>query len=225
METSKPTLPCPACKKFEWWYRLPSAIGGPGGWVCGYCHPNHNVEELKNSKRDALAERVRLGNEKLWRARTQLMSVCDAGDVVNWRISWDNYRNAEIKLTMLCEELKILGFNKCFYLNEATGQRSRKCLTNPDGFSCIACPANQAQQEVYFADELFDVPARPAKTTQPVNITNIPGREELMKIRAETQQKIEEMNSVKPEDTARSAAEKLADKPYEKITPEQGKML
>jgi len=30
---------CPICGSSEWWYRPASALGGPGGRVCGRCHP------------------------------------------------------------------------------------------------------------------------------------------------------------------------------------------
>jgi len=35
---------CPACGSSDWWWRPASGLGGPGGWVCGRCHPNPNKE-------------------------------------------------------------------------------------------------------------------------------------------------------------------------------------
>lgn len=35
---------CPICGSSEWWYRPASALGGPGGRVCGRCHPNPSKE-------------------------------------------------------------------------------------------------------------------------------------------------------------------------------------
>jgi len=35
---------CPVCGSSDWWYRPPSKLGGPGGRLCGRCHPNPNKE-------------------------------------------------------------------------------------------------------------------------------------------------------------------------------------
>jgi ribosomal protein L37AE/L43A len=35
---------CPVCGCSDWWYRLPSELRGPGGWLCGQCHPKSGVE-------------------------------------------------------------------------------------------------------------------------------------------------------------------------------------
>jgi len=38
----KPNYPCSICGSTDWWWRLASGLGGPGGWLCGKCHPNPN---------------------------------------------------------------------------------------------------------------------------------------------------------------------------------------
>lgn len=40
----KPVHPCPVCGGTEWWWREPSPLRGPGGWVCQRCHPNPEKE-------------------------------------------------------------------------------------------------------------------------------------------------------------------------------------
>jgi hypothetical protein len=40
----RPIDPCGACGGTDWWWRLPSIIGGKGGWVCNTCHPKPDNE-------------------------------------------------------------------------------------------------------------------------------------------------------------------------------------
>lgn len=39
---AKPDKPCFICGCWEWWWRKPSPLGGPGEWLCGCCHPRPN---------------------------------------------------------------------------------------------------------------------------------------------------------------------------------------
>lgn len=40
LTTTPPGKPCFICGSIEWWWREPSPLGGPGGWLCSICHPD-----------------------------------------------------------------------------------------------------------------------------------------------------------------------------------------
>ncbi|MBA7639444.1 hypothetical protein ES703_47102 [subsurface metagenome] len=42
LATTTPSEPCFICGGSSWWWRQPSSLGGPGGFLCSICHPDPN---------------------------------------------------------------------------------------------------------------------------------------------------------------------------------------
>ena len=100
---------------------------------------------------DALKDRVRLGNDKLFQAWLQIRELVD--DKEEWARQMDRWQEATEKLHSLCQELKLKGYNDCLYLEN--GKRVRSCLSNPDSFWCQVCPSIYP----YWETELMEMPS------------------------------------------------------------------
>ena len=97
----------------------------------------------------ALRDRVRLGNEKLFKVWLQIRDIEEGEEKEH---QWDRWNEAQEKLHYLCLELK-QHYSDCLYLNE-NGKRTKSCLSNPDGFWCQVCPSSVS----YWAQELLALP-------------------------------------------------------------------
>lgn len=86
----------------------------------------------------ALKERVILGNQKLFDAWLKIREF--AHDSKKWSDEMDRWTEAKEKLSLLCSELKVKGYEDCLYI-DADGKRSKNCLNNPNGFWCQVCPS------------------------------------------------------------------------------------
>lgn len=94
-----------------------------------------------------LRDRVRLGNEKLNRAFDLINQIAPSSD--ERKEKFEEWHQANERLSSLCTELKLKGFTDCLYLNEK-GEKVRKCFV---GLGCRVCPSNTPFWEMEF-DEL-----------------------------------------------------------------------
>ncbi len=158
MPNERPTQPCWACHTINWWYR-PASLGGNGEWICGTCHPCPNEEDRLANERSTLIARIKLGNSKLYAALQALSSgELVNKDVVKWREQMARYHEAEIKLNGLCRELNLkYHFGECLYLDE-TGKKTRGCLNNSDGATCVSCTCKDGRMREYCEKELMELP-------------------------------------------------------------------
>lgn len=104
------------------------------------------MEEL-----DALKDRVRQGNDKLFRAWLQIRELVDDKD--EWSRQMNRWQEATEKLHNRCQELKLKGYTDYLYLEN--GKKVKRCLNNPDGFWCQACPSIYP----YWETELMEMPS------------------------------------------------------------------
>ena len=151
----KPSKSCYVCGSNNWWWRPASELGGPGGWLCGRCHPNPNpnpgsnpgTEEKYGSEVLALRDRVISGNKKLNDALEQIKGM--AHDSEEWSFQMELWHQANVKLDTLCDELKLRGYEDCLYLDEE-GKRTRSCLSSGDT-GCRVCPSR-----IHYWEQEFD---------------------------------------------------------------------
>jgi len=84
----------------------------------------------------ALRDRVKLGNEKLFKAWQQIRELNSA----EWSYQMELWYQAGKKLNVLCIELNLKGYGDCLYLEN--GKKTKSCLDNADGFWCQVCPSS-----------------------------------------------------------------------------------
>lgn len=157
-KSTKPTKPCYVCGSNAWWQRP------DGGWACGRCHPNPNPDlnpsqEGHSAEVLALRDRVKLGNDKLFKAWLQIREL--AHDSESWNYEMDRFSEAAERLRGLCRELKDQGYRDCLYLEN--GKKTRGCLQNPDQFWCQVCPSDIN----YWGKELMNLPSPRVKSSPP----------------------------------------------------------
>lgn len=100
-----------------------------------------------------LRDRVIIGNDKLWKAWLQIREM----DGEQREEQLDKWSEAQKKLHLLCQELKLKGYTDCLYLID--GKKMKNCLDNPDGFWCQVCPS----VKTYWEDELMSLPSNSGK--------------------------------------------------------------
>lgn len=98
----------------------------------------------------ALRSRVINGNEKLFQAWLQIREI--AHDSEEWSRQMELWHQAAEKLSFLCSELKLKNFTGCLYIEN--GEKTKSCLSNPDGFFCQVCPSARR----YFEEEMASLP-------------------------------------------------------------------
>ena len=101
----------------------------------------------------ALCDRIRLGNEKLFKVLRQIREIAD--DKEEWSRQMDQWKEAQEKLHSLNLELQAKGFHDCLYLEN--GKKTRSCLDNPDGSWCQVCPCDP--NNPYVEKELMGLPS------------------------------------------------------------------
>ncbi len=158
MIIDKPTKPCYVCGSNDWWQRP------DGGWLCGRCHPNPNPDsdsipgaeaspasQLNEGKYSsetlALRDRVILGNKKLNDAWEQIKGMVH--DSEEWKYQMERWRQGNEKLSLLCTELKLRGYEDCLYLDDQ-GKKTKKCLLPDDAIGCRVCPSSRKYWEEEF---------------------------------------------------------------------------
>lgn len=149
----KPTKPCSICGLDAWW------LTPDGRYLCGRCHPNPNPGSNPSKEGHALevlalCDRVRLGNEKLFKAWQKIRELAE--DKEEWSRQMDRWNEAQEKLHYLCLELKAKGFHDCLYIENGGKTRSCMASNNPDGFWCQVCPCNP--NNPYAGQELLELP-------------------------------------------------------------------
>lgn len=97
----------------------------------------------------ALRDRVISGNKKLNDAWEQIRQI--APESQEWKDLFEQWGQANVKLSALCDELKLRGYEDCLYLDEE-GKRTRSCLSSGDT-GCRVCPSRIRYWEQEF-DEL-----------------------------------------------------------------------
>ena len=134
----KPTKPCYVCGSSDWWLAL------DGRYLCGKCHLNPNPgsnpvssEKKYSSEVLALRARIILGNKKLNDAFEQIKQLTH--DSEEWGRAMDRWHEANERLSALCTQLKLMGYEDCLYLNEK-GKKMSKCLEQ-SGIGCRVCPS------------------------------------------------------------------------------------
>lgn len=172
----RPIKSCYICGSTDFWQRA------DGGWVCGKCHPNPNPNpdsssefpppgEKYSSEVLALRARVILGNKKLNDAYEQIKQLAHGSE--EWSQALDQWHEANEKLSNLCKQLKLLGYEDCLYLNEK-GEKTKKCLEPGDDLGCRVCSSSRD----YCSEELMALPGRRvSKTKQP---EFVPGQKEFL---------------------------------------------
>jgi len=138
---TRPIKPCHICGSNNWWQRP------DGGWVCGRCHPNPNldaspvpsvVEEQYSPAVFALRDRVKTGNDKLFRAWQQIIEISDKEERGYQEDKWEKARD---KLHYLCMELMYrLDYRDCLYIENGKKTKPR---VRQDGFGCFVCPSRR----------------------------------------------------------------------------------
>lgn len=147
----KPTKPCHICGTNDWWQR------SDGAWLCNQCHPNPNpgsspenpAGEKYSPEVLALRDRVILGNKKLNDAWKQICLI--DGESQEWKDLFEQWHQANEKLSVLCSNLRGLGYEDCLYLDEE-GKKTRKCLSQGDDIGCRVCPSTRKYWEEEFEE-------------------------------------------------------------------------
>jgi len=140
--TDRPIKGCWNCKS-DRWYPTPD-----GRWLLEILEsPQATGPAIDKSLE--LKARVIKGNEKLWQAWLQIREI--AHDSEKWRAQMDLWVEAGNKLKLLCLELQG-SYKDCLYM--VNGQRTKTCLSEPDGWFCQACPS----EIPYWAQELVNLP-------------------------------------------------------------------
>ena len=181
----KPNKPC-LCGANDWRER-PS-----GGFFCGKCHPapaspvalmaepalvasplpketpKYSAEVL------TLRNRVIAGNEKLNTAWDQLCLMDHESQ--QWKDELERWHQANERLSILCTQLKSMGYDDCLYLDK-DGKKAKSCLD--EGIGCRVCPSRIP----YWEKELMSLPspkAYPAKheESEATEFLKVLGRQE-----------------------------------------------
>ncbi len=148
----RPTEPCYVCGSNTWW------LTPDGRYLCGKCHPNPDpvsesappaTEEKYSSEVLALRDRVILGNKKLNNAWKQLCQIDHESQ--EWKDLFEEWHQANEKLSALCTQLKLMGYLDCLYL-DSNGRKTVKCLEQ-DGIGCRVCPSRIQ----YWGKELMEL--------------------------------------------------------------------
>jgi len=106
-----------------------------------------------NVEFEVLKSRIKLGNEKLWKAWEQIKGI--AHETKEWSYQMDRWSEAKETLWLLVTELKAKhNFHDCLYIEN--GVKTRGCLHNQDGFFCQVCPCETDNK--YWEKELMDLP-------------------------------------------------------------------
>ena len=82
---------------------------------------------------EALRNRVKIGNGKLFKAWQQIMEISDKEEQVFQEDKWEKARD---KLHYLCLELQGRGYEDCLYIED--GKKVRRC---PESIECLVCPS------------------------------------------------------------------------------------
>jgi hypothetical protein len=120
----------------------------------------------------ALLERVRNGNNKMMAAVQQtikLDSSTPEGKAL-WKANMDKITEASATLRGLCDQLKMLGFLDCLYIEK--GKKTRLCGVTGEAF-CQVCPSAIPYWEKEIFEAALDKPA-PAKAEVLVDCINEP---------------------------------------------------
>lgn len=154
----RPNKPCYVCGSNTWWQRP------DGGWRCNRCHPNPDpgsnpVPASNKAKYSpdvlALRDRVIVGNKKLNDAWEQLIKIAD--DKERWAEEMERWHQANEKLSILCDQLKLTGYEDCLYLSKVevpNSKRTKSCL-GQGGIGCRVCPSRIP----YWEQELMELPS------------------------------------------------------------------
>ncbi|MDP2990897.1 MAG: hypothetical protein Q8O57_10085 [Kiritimatiellota bacterium] len=137
---------------------------GPGDWVCGACHPHPDPEHYKEpvikypegkqpapapaaplSELDLLKARVASGNLKLIAAWEQIKDLMED----EFEPAFAEWQAALERLSRLCENLKLTGFEDCLYIENNV--KTRECSNRAGDIVCWACPSKRK----YWDEELF----------------------------------------------------------------------
>ena len=96
-----------------------------------------------------LKERIRKANDAMVKYYQDTLGQREIGKDVGPR--WDFYEEARVKIQAYCDQLKLMEFAECLYIDEETGKKSRKCLTMP---GCVGCVSDFE----YWHQELEELP-------------------------------------------------------------------
>lgn len=118
-----------------------------------------------NQEREALRLRCIAGNDKLQEAWYKLKEMNLPDEV--WATAMDKWHLANEKLSVLCTQLEILGYDICLYIEK--GVKTRQCLRGDHAvLGCRVCPS----KIYYWENELMLLPSggdkAPAKESKPV---------------------------------------------------------
>jgi hypothetical protein len=91
-----------------------------------------------------LRDRIIRGNEKLAAAWDKIKNM----EGQQWNEEMERWHQASSKLSTLCTQLKLLGYEDCLYLDN-DGKKTKKCLEGTLG--CLVCPSKFP----YWEKELF----------------------------------------------------------------------
>ena len=103
----------------------------------------------KNEELEALKNRVKAGNLKLNLAWQQLKEMTH--NTEEWATQFERWHQANEKLSLLCTELKLKGYEDCLYMEN--GKKIKKCLEPGESLGCRVCPSSRA----YWAEELMSL--------------------------------------------------------------------
>jgi len=99
----------------------------------------------------ALRDRVILGNKKLNDAWEEIKKMVH--DTEEWNRQMERWHQANEKLSALCTQLKVTGYEDCLYLDEK-GRKIKSCLEQ-GGIGCRVCPSRIP----YWEQELIALPS------------------------------------------------------------------
>jgi len=100
----------------------------------------------------ALRDRVVRGNLKLNLAWQQLRNIADRTE--EWAEQLDRWSEANEKLSTLCYELKLKGYEDCLFL-DGNGKKTKKCLMPGEDIGCRVCPSSKK----WWEEELMELPS------------------------------------------------------------------
>ena len=107
----------------------------------------------------ALRDRVIRGNETLNLAWNQLRAMVH--NTEEWNEEVERWHQANNKLSALCSELKLRGYEDCLYL-DGSGKKTKLCLPPGDDLGCRVCPSIIK----YWEKELMDLPGPKVKQSE-----------------------------------------------------------
>jgi hypothetical protein len=112
----------------------------------------------------ALLERVRLGNDKIMAAIQQTIKLDTAtpeGKAL-WKANMDKIAERSATLRGLCDQLKLLNYLDCLYMEK--GKKTRSCGMTDGAPYCQVCPSAIP----YWEKEIFESGLRPAPKVEPL---------------------------------------------------------